>query len=142
MSQPEPRWLGRLAVDEAHFRQIREHGGAHGLRDENALESALARPQQRRHDQADISLAALAAAYAYGLVRDHSYIDGNKRVALVVMVAFLERNGVELSATNAEVLSIMLGLAAGEMSEPDLAKWIEAHARALQSAVVLASVGT
>ncbi len=129
MTQPEPHWLRRLAVDEAHFRQIREHGGAHGLRDENALESALARPRQRWHHQGEVRLAELAAAYAYGLVANHPYVDGNKRVALVVMVAFLERNGVELAATNAEVLSIMLALAAGEVTEGALADWIEAHSR-------------
>ena len=131
MSPPEPRWLGRLAIDEAHFRQIREHGGAHGLRDENALESALARPPQRWHYAADASLSALAAAYAFGLVRNHPYIDGNKRIALVVMVAFLERNGIELMATNVEALSTMLALATGELMEDELAVWIEAHSRPL-----------
>lgn len=100
MSPPEPRWLGRLAIDEAHFRQIREHGGAHGLRDENALESALARPQQRWQYAGDASLSELAAAYAFGLVRNHPYVDGNKRIALIVMVAFLERNGIELTGVS------------------------------------------
>ena len=131
MSPPEPRWLGRLAIDEAHFRQIREHGGAHGLRDENALESALARPQQRWHYEGDASLSELAAAYAFGLVRNHPYVDGNKRIALVVMVAFLERNDIELTAANAEALSTMLALATGELTEDELAVWIEAHSRAL-----------
>ncbi len=131
MTRPEPRWLGRLAVDEAHFRQIREHGGAHGLKDENVLESALARPRQRWQYEGEPPLSELAAAYAYGLVSNHPYVDGNKRVGLVVMVAFLERNGVELTATNAEVLSIMLALAAGELSEGGLADWIDEHSRAL-----------
>jgi death-on-curing protein len=131
VSRPEPRWLGRLAVDEAHFRQIREHGGSYGLRDENALESALARPQQRWHYQPDTRFSELAAAYAFALVRTHPYIDGNKRVALVVMVAFLERNGVELTATNEQVLSIMLALAAGDVTEGELVDWIDAHSRSL-----------
>lgn len=131
MSRPEPRWLGRLAVDEAHFRQIREHGGVHGLRDENALESALARPRQRWHYGTDVRFVELAAAYAYGLVRNHPFIDGNKRIALVVMVAFLEHNGIELTATNAEALTTMLTLAAGELTEDELADWVEAHSRAL-----------
>jgi death-on-curing protein len=130
VSRPEPRWLGRLAVDEAHFRQIREHGGAHGLRDENALESALARPEQRWHYQREARLSELAAAYGYGLVSGHPYVDGNKRVALVAMVAFLERNGVELTATNLEVLSMLLAPAAGDVAESDLANWIDAHSRA------------
>lgn len=124
MSPPEPRWLGRLAVDEAHFRQIREHGGAYGIRDENALESALARPQQRWHYVPESSLAELAAAYAFGLATNHPYVDGSKRVALVVMAAFLERNGVELNATDVEAVSTILALAAGELSEAELATWI------------------
>lgn len=127
MSRPEPRWLGRLAVDQVHFRQLREHGGAHGLRDENALEAALARPRQRWHDQPDSSIAELAASYGHGIVRDHPFIDGNKRVALVVMVAFLDRNGVELAATNRQVLSMMLDLAAGDMDEAGLASWVATH---------------
>jgi len=131
VSRREPRWLGRLAIDEAHFRQIREHGGAHGLRDENTLESALARPQQRWHYEGDTSLPELAAAYAFGLVRNHPYVDGNKRVALVVMVAFLERNGLESTASNAEALSTILALATGELTEDELTLWIEAHSRAL-----------
>jgi death on curing protein len=129
MTKPEPRWLGRLIVDEAHFRQIREHGGVHGLRDENALESALARPQQRWHYDPEARLSDLAAAYAHGLARNHAYVDGNKRIALVVMVAFLERNGIELTATNDEAAATMLALAAGALSEDVLAAWINAHSR-------------
>lgn len=129
MTQPEPRWLGRLAVDEAHFRQIREHGGAYGVRDENALEGALARPQHRWRYTAGASLAELAAAYAFGLARDHPYVDGNKRTALVVLVAFLGRNGVELTAINTEAVSVMLALASGDLTEADLAHWIESHSR-------------
>lgn len=129
MTAPEPHWLGRLVVDEAHFRQIREHGGVYGVRDENALESALARPRQRWHYHREARLSDLAAAYGFGLVRNHPYVDGNKRVALVVMVAFLERNGIELAATIQEALSTMLDLAATEMSEAQFADWIEAHAR-------------
>jgi death-on-curing protein len=131
VTRPEPRWLGRLAVDEAHFRVIREHGGAHGLRDENALESALAHPRDRWHYEASPRLSDLAAAYAFGLARNHPFLDGNKRVALVVMVAFLDRNGIELTATNAEAASLMLAVAAGEFAEGELADWIERHARSL-----------
>lgn len=129
MTRPEPRWLGRLVVDEAHFRQIRDHGGSHGLRDENALESALARPQQRWNDQPDAPLSELAAAYGYALARNHAFVDGNKRVALVVLVAFLDRNGIELTATNRDALTIMLAVAAGDATEADLARWIDEHAR-------------
>ena len=130
MSRAEPRWLGRLAVDDAHFRLLREHGGAHGLRDENALESALARPRNVWHYRPDARLSELAAAYAHGLACGHPYVDGNKRVALVVMAAFLERNGIELTATNQQALSVMLALAGGELDEAALAAWIDAHSRA------------
>jgi len=116
-------------VDEAHFRQIREHGGVYGLRDENALESALARPRQRWHYQGDARLYDLAAAYAYGLATNHPYVDGNKRITLVAMAAFLVRNGSELTATNAEALSTMLALAAGQLTEAALADWIEEHSQ-------------
>ena len=129
MTRPEPRWLGRLAIDEAHFRQIREHGGAHGVRDENALESALARPRQRWRYTSEARLADLAAAYAFGLIRDHPYVDGNKRIALVAMAAFLDRNGIELTASNGEALSAMLAVAAGDMAEGELAEWVDAHSR-------------
>jgi death-on-curing protein len=132
VSRPEPRWLGRLAVDEAHFRQIRDHGGAHGVRDENALEAALARPRQRWHYQGGTGLSELAATLAHGLAKDHPYIDGNKRIALVAMVAFLDRNGVELTASNAEALTVMLALAADEMSEGELATWIDTHSREIR----------
>jgi death on curing protein len=128
MTRSEPRWLGRLVVDEAHFRLIRDHGGSHGLRDENALESAIARPQQRWRYEPDPPFSELAAACGYGLARNDAYIDGNKRVALVVMVAFLDRNGIELTATNREALAIMVAVAAGDASEAELAAWIEAHA--------------
>lgn len=127
MTRPEPRWLGRLAVDEAHFRQIREHGGTHGLRDENVLESALARPRQRWHYDQDASLADLAAAYGFGLAKNHPFADGNKRIALVAMVAFLDRNGMGLTATNREAFTIMTAVAAGETSEAELRTWVQDH---------------
>jgi death-on-curing protein len=85
-----------LAIEQAHFRQVREHGGSHGLRDENVLESALARPQQRWKYDPAATIFELAASYAFGLAMNHPYVDGNKRVALVVLVAFLDRNGCEL----------------------------------------------
>ena len=127
MTRPEPRWLGRLAVDEAHFRQIREHGGTHGLRDENALESALGRPRQRWHYDQDAMLADLAAAYGFGLAKNHAYVDGNKRIALVVMVAFLARNGVDLMATNHDAFSVVTSVAAGQTSEGELSAWVQDH---------------
>lgn len=127
MSRPEPRWLGRLAVDEAHFRQIREHGGAYGLRDEPALESALFRPRDRWHYAPESGLADLAAAYGFGLVRNHPYVDGNKRIGLVAIVAFLDLNGVGLTASDAEAVTTILALASGDLSEEALADWIDDH---------------
>jgi death on curing protein len=124
---PEPRWLERLVIDEAHFRQIREHGGRHGLRDENALEAALARPRHRWAYEPGIDLPDLAAAYAFGLVRGHPYVDGNKRIALIAMVAFLDVNGLEVTATDAEAVMTLLAAATGNLDEGQLAMWIRSH---------------
>lgn len=129
MSRREPRWLSRLAIDEAHARQIREHGGSHGLRDEGALESALARPRQRWHYEPDATLEELAAAYGFGLVQGHPYVDGNKRVGLVAMAAFLDLNGTGLTATDAEAVECILRLASGRLSEAQLAEWVRRRVR-------------
>jgi death-on-curing protein len=129
VTRREPRWLGRLAVDEAHFRQLREHGGAHGVRDDDALEAALARPRHRWAYEADVDLAELAAAYGFGIPRNHPFVHGNKRVALVAMVAFLDLNGIELTASDEEVLETMMSLGAGSMTELELASWIRRATR-------------
>jgi death on curing protein len=120
----EPRWIDRLVVDAAQVDLIRAHGGVPGLRDEHALEAALARPRQRLAGRPDSDLAALAAAYAYGLARDHPFHDGNKRVAFVTMVVFLELNGLAFTGTEADVVAAMVALAAGRLSEDDLAAWL------------------
>ena len=132
MTRREPRWLGRLAVDEAHYHQVRSHGGPHGIRDENALEAGLAQHRHHWRYAPSAGLPPLAAAYAFGLMKDLPYVDGNKRTALVVLVAFLDLNGVELTATNGEALTAMLAVAAGEMAEAEaeLAHWIKVHSRA------------
>lgn len=130
MTSREPRWLRRLVIDEAHYQQIRAHGGSYGIRDENALEAALARPRHRWSYATQVGLSELAAAYAFGLMKDHPYVDGNKRVGLVVLVAFLDLNGVDLSATNSEAHLAVLAVAAGEMTEAELTDWIESHSRA------------
>lgn len=123
----EPRWLTRVIVDAIHHDQLREHGGAPGVRDENVLESALARPQQKWHysDRADVPV--LAAAYAFGLVQNHPYRDGNKRIGFLAMVTFLGVNGYDFSATDAEVVIEMLALADGRVSEDALADWVRQH---------------
>ena len=119
----EPRWVDRLVVEAVQFDLIREHGGMPGLRDEHALEAALARPLQRRAYHAAADLAELAAAYGHGLATGHPFHDGNKRIAFVTMAVFLELNGAEFEADEADVVTVMLALAAGEMSEEQLAAW-------------------
>lgn len=123
----EPRWVPRLVVEAIHFDQLREHGGLPGLRDEGLLEAALARPRHRWAYRRRPDLASLGAAYVYGLVRNHPFRDGNKRVAFVTMVVFLGLNGVEFEAPEDEVVAMMLGAAAGEITESQLARWIRRH---------------
>lgn len=124
---PEPTWLSRLVVDAIHGDQLREHGGLPGVRDEKVLESALARPQQKWHysDRTDVLL--LAAAYAFGLVQNHPYRDGNKRIGFLAMVTFLGLNGHDFSATETEVVTEILALADGRVSEQALDDWIRQH---------------
>ena len=116
-------------VDAVHLDQIREHGGLARLRDENTFESALARPRQKWHYEPTTALTGLAAAYGFGLCRNHPYRDGNKRVAFVVMVVFLELNGLVLDADEAEVVTTMLALADGRLSENNLTAWLDAHTK-------------
>jgi death-on-curing protein len=123
----QPTWLNRVVVDAIHNDQLREHGGLPGIRDENALESALARPQQKPHYADRIDVPGLAAAYAFGLVRNHPYRDGNKRIGFLTMVTFLGVNGYEFSATDADVVAEILALAEGTVSEEALADWVRQH---------------
>lgn len=123
----EPRWLSRVVVDAVHNDQLREHGGLAGIRDENVLESALARPQQKWHYADGADLATLAAAYGFGLVKNHPYRDGNKRIGLLAIATFLGINGYELHATDDEVVAEILALADGRVSEAQLTDWIRAH---------------
>lgn len=125
----EPRWVPRLVVEATHLDQLREHGGLAGLRDENALEAALARPQQKWHYDAEVDLAALAAAYAFGLATTHPFNDGNKRIAFVTMVVFLGLNGKRLDADEPEVVQVVTALAAGSLKEPALAAWVRDRIR-------------
>lgn len=124
MTSTEPRWLPRLAVEAIHVDQVREHGGLIGLRDENALESALARPKQKWHYEPESDLAELAAAYVYGLSWNHPFRDGNKRVSFLAAVVFLGLNGLSFDVPDEEVVENSLALAAGELPESDLAEWI------------------
>ena len=123
----EPHWLSRTVVDAIHADQLRQHGGLTGVRDENALESALARAQQKWSYGEERDLAVLASAYGYGLVRNHPYRDGNKRIGFLALATFLGINGYELDTADADVITTMLALAEGTLSEPQLAKWSRDH---------------
>ena len=122
-------WLSRMVVDAIHNDQLREHGGLPGIRDENVLESALARPQQKWQYAEDTDISTLAAAYGFGLVKNHPYRDGNKRIGFLAMVTFLEMNGHEFNATDVEVVAEILALADGRVSEPELTDWVSDHCR-------------
>lgn len=123
----EPAWLTRLVVDAIHHDQIREHGGRPGVRDDNILESALARPRQKWHYGGPVDWPALAAAYAFALVRNHPYFDGNKRTGFLAMVTFLGINGHDFEATDAEVVAEIVALADGSVTEAELTTWIRRH---------------
>jgi death-on-curing protein len=125
----EPRWLARLIVDAIHADQVRQHGGLPGIRDENVLEAALARPRQKWEydDGADIS--QLAASYAFGFSRNHPYRDGNKRIAFLTLVAFLGVNDYDFDTTDEDVVTTMLALADGSLTETELADWVRARSK-------------
>lgn len=119
----EPRWLTSEEVVAAHEKQLVRFGGPAGMRAENAFESALARPISRwRSEAAD--LASLAAASAFGLARNHVFVDGNKRIAFVAMMLFLRLNGIPFRPDPAQAAAVIFGLAAGEIDEAGLARWI------------------
>jgi len=118
------KWVKESVALAIHKRQIAEHGGEEGIRDLGLLSSALARPQNRYNYEPQSNLADLAAAYGYGIAKNHPFIDGNKRVALAVTRTFLRLNGQSINATQVEKSLIFLKLAEGTVSEEELAKWI------------------
>lgn len=124
----EPRWLSREVALAVHDRQLAEHGGPAGVRDSGALDSALGRPVNRWADGAD-DPAELAAAYAFGIARNHPFVDGNKRTAWVAARLFLRLNGHALAFTEREAIATVLALAAGELGEDELAGWLREHLR-------------
>lgn len=116
------KWIAPEVALAAHREQLAEHGGGDGVRDHGLFESAMARPLNlAAYEEPDA--AALAAAYAYGLARNHAFVDGNKRTAAVVSETFLNLNGRELTASDAELVVAFMALAAGELSEEELAHW-------------------
>lgn len=118
-------WIDRMLALALHDRQLSEHGGGEGVRDEGLLESALARPQQLfAYGNPPSDLAALAASLAYGLARNHPFADGNKRTAAVACELFLALNGATLQADNVELYPVYLSLAEGSLAENELADWL------------------
>ncbi len=119
----EPEWLDTNIVLDVHAEQLALFGGADGIRDLGMLESALGRPVNK-FSYGESDLAALAAAYAFGLARNHPFVDGNKRAAFASMIVFLGLNGVEFDVPPEQATAMILGVAAGEVSEESLARWI------------------
>lgn len=116
------KWVEPLAAEALHDRQLAEHGGPPGIRDRGAFESAMARPRNlAAYGKPDAG--ALAAAYAYGLARNHPFVDGNKRTAWVAARLFLVLNGIKLRYGKEEAVAVMLQIAAGQLSEDELASW-------------------
>ena len=129
MTRAEPRWVPRLVIEAVHLDQIREHGGLIGIRDENALEAALARPRQRWTYDPESDLAHLAAACAFGICASHPLRDGNKRISFLAAVIFLGLNGFDVAAPEDEVVERMVALAAGELDEEAVADWLRGRVR-------------
>ena len=119
-------WIATEVALAAHAEELAEHGGGDGIRDAGMLDSAMARPQNLAQ-YGDPDAAALAAAYAYGIARNHPFTDGNKRTAAVVSETFLMLNGYALGATDAELVVAFVALAAGELGEDELADWFRQH---------------
>lgn len=124
----EPNWLSEAGMRKAHAELIVEHGGADGIRDEGLLQSAVARPRNLLA-YGEPTLFALAAAYGFGIARNHPFVDGNKRAALIAIFMFLRRNGYRFTAPEAEAVVVIRDLAAGVLTEDELARWIEINAR-------------
>ncbi|MBA4174106.1 MAG: type II toxin-antitoxin system death-on-curing family toxin [Hyphomicrobium sp.] len=118
----EPVWLTPELVIALHDEQLREFGGPPGIRDHGMLESA--RPAQNKWSYGETDLAALAAAYAYGIARNHPFVDGNKRAAFLSIITFLGLNDIDFAPAEAEAVVMILGLASGEIDEEGLARWI------------------
>jgi death-on-curing protein len=124
----EPLWVSRKAVLAMHSAQLAEHGGSDGIRDETLLDSALAKSHNvfAYGDQPDVF--RLAASYAFGIARNHAFVDGNKRTALVVSLTFLDRNGWDVVAPKEDVYFTFLHLADGSLTEDELTAWFTRHA--------------
>jgi death-on-curing protein len=124
----EPVWLSRRALELLHQESLAEHGGADGLRDSGLLDSALARAQNIHAYENATDPFRLAAAYAFGIAKNHPFVDGNKRAAFIAAGLFLRINGVRLNADKTQAVLAMLDLAAGELTESQFAEWLRKNA--------------
>jgi death on curing protein len=124
----EPIWIDKPEVLIAHSMQLAEHGGSDGIRDETLLDSALAKPHNVFASADSICLPRLAASYAFGIARNHAFVDGNKRTALVVSEGFLRVNGLKIVAPPEEKYFTFLHLADGTLTEEELTAWFAKHA--------------
>jgi death-on-curing protein len=120
----EPRWISKVALVVLHDRSIGLHGGAPGIRDEGLLDSALARPLNRFHYEAEADICALAATYLVAVASNHPFVDGNKRAAFLAAGLFLRKNGRRFKASQAEAARVVLRVAAGDHDLDALAEWI------------------
>jgi death on curing protein len=120
----EPQWVPLAVVMAIHEAQLAEHGGGIGVREQGLLESALARPLQIYAYAEDPDLVTLAAAYAFGIAKNHAFVDGNKRTGWVVCAVFLELNGRRVTTTQADVVTTMLAVASGGVRENEFAAWL------------------
>ena len=128
----EPKWISRKALLLLHEESLAEFGGARGLRDDGLLDSALARPRNVQAYHTDSRIADLAAAYAFGLTKNHPFIDGNKRAAFLCIGLFLAVNGYRLKADQVDAIRTMLAVASGDLDEPGLSAWIARNIVAVQ----------
>jgi death-on-curing protein len=124
----EPEWVTEDEAIAIHLRQLSEHGGGVGVRDNGLLQSAMARPQNAFHYNQIVSLTRLSAAYMFGIAKNHPFVDGNKRTAYVVARTFLVLNGFDINATKEEKYLTVYALAEGMLTEDELADWLESKA--------------
>ena len=127
----EPIWINKKALQLLHEESLATHGGASGMRDEGLLDSALARPENLFAYGQTNDVAALAASYAFGLAKNHAFVDGNKRVAFLSIGLFLALNGHKLAADQVDAINTILALASGELEEEQLATWIRENMEAI-----------
>jgi death-on-curing protein len=129
----EPVWIRDDVVRAIHLRQLAEHGGAEGIRDPGLLESALAKPRNLlAYCEPEPDIAGLAASYAFGIIRNHPFVDGNKRTGFVVCRVYLRLNGYDIDASPEDKYVVFLKLAEGRLSEQELAEWIRDRLMRLQ----------